>query len=117
MEIDLLVMYRLGLFICIVWVLPVWSSPAVNYTSISNRASISEEEQIQALENGALLEGDLMTPKENSTENRSGEMHSVRARPSPRWPNAIINFKLDKRFYGKFSKISNVFQQSLILGG
>lgn len=74
---------------------------STNYTSISNRDAISEEDQIRALENTALLEGDLVTPaKENSTEAGSA-MHSV-PRISSRWPNGIIYFKLDKRFYGEF---------------
>lgn len=99
-------MYRLCLFVWVVCVLnrPAACSPTGDYTSISNRDAISEEDKIQALENSALLEGDLVAPaKENSTEDRgsAASMHSV-ARISPRWPNAIIYFKLDKRFYGEF---------------
>lgn len=108
-------MYRLCLFVWIVCVLnlPAYCLPTTsnttnyttnnttNYTSISNRESISEEDQIYALENTALLEGDIVASNENSTEDQaSGALHSV-TRSSPRWPNAIINFKLDKRFYGE----------------
>lgn len=89
-------MYHLCLF---VWTICALSrlagcAPTTNPTSTSDHESISEDEKIQALENMAMLDGD--------EDRTSGGLQSVRATSSPKWPNGIVDFKIDKKFRGKF---------------
>lgn len=71
---------------------------------ISNRqdTDIKEEDKIKALENKALIEGDIVPNlDENSNDANKSHLYLAITSKSLKWPNAMINFRLDKRFYGK----------------
>ena len=94
-------MYRFCWFVLVACVLsqPAGCSSAADESSVSNQESLTDEERIQALENAALTDSDIAV-KDNSSD----PLNSVRAaQGSPKWPKAIINFKVDKQFYREFS--------------
>lgn len=74
-------------------------------TFLSSRENVDEKDKIDALENNALIEGDIIPNlNENGADSISKDgktkYHSI-AQRSFKWPKGIIYFKLDKHFYGK----------------
>lgn len=72
---------------------------------ISNRdKNIKESDQIKALENLSLFQGDILLNSNKVDSNDSKNRTKFYAIPSKslKWPNAVITFKIDKQFYGKF---------------